>query len=324
MLPQPPGEDHPTRRLLVADDDPLVRRVIQEFFGPHGYLVDAAGDGAEALQRLDETTPDVIIADILMPNLDGWEFFEQVRQRPFTVRIPFVFLTSEKDLPQRIRGFHMGADDYIVKPFDVEELHVRIERILHRHAEIERAVLGEGTLLTGSVRHIPLSDLLQLLALNGTDGTVALRQGPETGSVVFVEGSIVHATCGGVSGVKALYRMLGWAGASFRVLPPTGEILTRSVDLPTTSVLMDGLVSLDEWNRWRGMLPDEQTILELASDAKERLGSRRLAPAEVDVLTRARQGMAVGDILENCALPDADLAEAMCALLGAGVLFARI
>jgi hypothetical protein len=87
---------------------------------------------------------------------------------------------------------------------------------------------------------------------------------------------------------------------------------------------MDGLVSLDEWNRWQAMLPEIETVLEPAPDAKERIGGRRLAPAEVDVMKRARQGVAVGDIIEQSPLPDADLAEAMCTLISSGILHARI
>lgn len=317
-------EEEPTRRLLIVDDDRLILKVVHDFFGPHGYVVEQAEDGADALRRLEAELPDIIVADVLMPGLDGWELFEEIRKRPSTARVPFVFLTTERDLPQRLRGFHMGADDYITKPFDVEELHARVERILQRQADAERSVLGEGTLLTGSVRHMPLSDLLQILSLNGKDGTVVLRQGTDVGVIHFNSGSILHASCGRIDGPKALYRMLGWTGATFRVTPPGEDGGARSVDQPTTSVLMDGLVSLDEWNRWHMMLPGNGTVLELASDAVERLGERRLAPAEEVVIERARDGVAVDEILEGSTLPDADLAEAMCTLLEHGVLTARI
>jgi CheY-like chemotaxis protein len=324
MTQDPAESDGRDRRLLIVDDDRLILKIVTDFFTPHGYVIDQAEDGVEALRLLDAALPDVIVADVLMPNLDGWEFFEAIRRRPDTAAVPFVFLTTERDLPQRLRGFHMGADDYITKPFDVEELHARIERILQRRIEMERSLLGDGTLLTGSVRHMPLSDLLQILSLNGKDGMVVLRQAGESGVIVFTHGQIVHAACGRVQGVKALYRLLGWSGATFRVLPPDDRPEERTVDQPTTSVLMDGLVSLDEWNRWHMMLPGTGTVLELAPDAGARLGERRLAPAEEVVLARAREGVAVEEILESSLLPDSDLAEAMCTLLGSGVLTARI
>ena len=314
----------PTRRLLIVDDDRLIIKVIHDFFVPNGYVVDEAEDGVSALERLDDAVPDIILADILMPNLDGWELFERVRGKPATARVPFVFVTTERDLPQRLRGFHMGADDYITKPFDVEELHARVERILARQEESAARVPGAESVLSGTVRHLSLSDLLQILSLNGKDGTVLLRQGGEGGTIVLTAGAMVHAACGRVRGVKALYRMLGWSGATFRVLPPDGGEVPRSIDQPTTSALMDGLVSLDEWNRWHGMLPEAEAVLEVAPDAADRLGGRRLAPAESEVIERARGGAAVGDILEASSLPDADLAEALCGLISNGVLHARM
>ena len=306
-----------TRRLLVVDDDRLILKIVRDFFVPRGYRVDEAEDGAQALKRIDEAVPDVVVADVLMPRLDGWELFREVRRRPATSRIPFVFLTTETELKHRLRGLHMGADDYVTKPFHVEELHARVERILLRQTET-------AAVLAGSVRHMPLSDLLQILSLNGKDGTLTIEEGAESGVIVLVGGGIAHAACGRVSGVKALYRMLGWAGATFRVLPPGGDKGPRTIEAPTTNVLMDGLVSLDEWNRWHRMLPEAGTLLEIAPDAKQRLGSRRLAPAEVDILARAKEGAAVGDVLEQSPFPDADLAEAMCTLLTSGVLCARI
>ena len=310
-------------KLLVVDDDRLVRKVVSEFFRPHGYEVEQAQDGVAALQILERFLPDIIVADILMPNLDGWDLLEEVRRRESTSRIPFVFLTTEGDLPQRLRGFHMGADDYVTKPFHVEELHARVERILRRRAHTERRVAGEGAFLSGLVAHMPLSDLLQILSLNGKDGVVTLEQDAESGVIVFHGGNLVHAACGRVLGVKALYRMLGWAGATFRVTPPGIGAFPRTVDQPATSVLMDGLVSLDEWNRWRVLLPREETTVELTRDARERLGPRRLSPAEADVLARAGERARVGDIFESSPLPDADLAEAMCTLISSGVLCAR-
>jgi len=314
----------PEFRLLIVDDDRLVLKIVSEFFTPHGYEVEQARDGAEALRILDRFVPDVIVADVLMPNLDGWDLLEEVQRRGLAPRVPFLFLTTEADLPQRLRGFHMGADDYITKPFHVEELHARVERILRRRGELDPGSAREPTLLSGLVSQLPLSDLLQILALNGKDGMVSLEREGESGVIVFRRGALIHAACGRVRGVKALYRMLGWTGASFRVTPLGETAFPRTVDQPATSVLMDGLVSLDEWNRWRGMLPGEDVTVEVAEDAGERLGRRRLSPAEADVLARADRSATVADILENSPLPDADLAEAVCALISSGVLCSRI
>jgi len=307
-------------RLLVVDDSRLILRMVRDFFTQRGYDVIEAGNGEEAIARLPGFVPDVIISDILMPVMDGWRLFEEVRRLPETSEVPFVFLTVESELPKRLRGFRLGADDYIIKPFAVEELHARVERILERRRTLEQARRGGDALLAGSVEHLAISDLLQILALNHKDGRVHLLEGAEEGWIVFAEGEMVHAECGRAKGLKALYRMLGWNSATFRVLPreETGE--ERTISTPPANALMDGLVSLDEWNRWRSQLPAEDTVIDLAPGAKAKLGPHPVSPAQFDVMSRAKGGATIRAMLDDSSLPDADLAEAIGTLLARGAL----
>jgi DNA-binding response OmpR family regulator len=319
----PDAEPTRPRRLLVVDDSRLILRMVRDFFSAHGFEVVEAANGKDALTRLAGWVPDVIVADILMPVMDGWGLFEGVRGLSETADVPFIFLTVESELPKRLRGFRLGADDYIVKPFAVEELHARIERILERRHALDEARRGGDVLLAGSGEHLAIPDLLQILALNRKDGVVHLRQGSEEGRIVFDDGEMVHAACGRAIGKKALFRMLGWTSAVFRVLPREGSAEERSLSTPATSALMDGLVSLDEWNRWRELIPEDGTVLDLASDARVRLETQEVTPAEVDVMARAKTGATVRAMLDESPLPDADLAEAICTLLTRGALRAR-
>jgi len=89
-------------RLLIVDDSPFIRQVIADTFEPAGYIVSTAGDGAEALGRVRRDPPDLIIADIIMPVMDGWALCEELRRDPDLAEIPFIFLTTETDVPKRI------------------------------------------------------------------------------------------------------------------------------------------------------------------------------------------------------------------------------
>ncbi len=309
------------RRLLAVDDNRLILRVISDHFIPQGWDVTAADNVAMARGALAGTTPDVIVSDILMPEVDGWTFFEDVRKRRETSSVPFVFLTVERELPQRLRGLQLGADDYMTKPFAVEELEARIERLLERQASRKNAE-GSGTAahLSGSVAHLAISDLLQILALNGKDGTVRLHRTDEDGRIEFVGGRIVDAQAGSAHGTKALYRMLGWADATFRVTAREGDPPEAAIPGATATVLMEGLVSLDEWTRWAQLLPAPQARIELADDARTRLHGRALRPVEFDFLARAKNGISVALVLEESPHPDAQIAEAICTLLARGVV----
>lgn len=308
------------RRLLAVDDNRLILRVIEDFFVPHGWDVVAVDGAREALEVLAATTPDAIVSDILMPGMDGWTFFDEVRRSPSTAATPFVFLTVEGELPKRLRGLHLGADDYMTKPFAVEELHARVEKLVARRDDLEVARRSGDALLAGSVEHLAISDLLQILALNGKDGTVELSQEGKSGRIDFVAGRIVDAEAGPVRGTKALYRMLGWEEATFRVVPRTGLPPETTIAAATATVLMDGLVALDEWGRWRDQLPSPAARLTLAGDARNRLQGHAVTPAEFDVLTRARAGVTVGEAIDESPHPDAQAAEAIGTLLARGVV----
>jgi DNA-binding response OmpR family regulator len=309
------------RRLLAVDDNRLILRVISDYFVPRGWDVTPADGVAMAHKALAVATPDVIVSDILMPEIDGWTFFEDVRKRKETSAVPFVFLTSESELPQRLRGLHLGADDYMTKPFAVEELEARIVRLLERSAALKmEASGGTAAHLSGTLAHLAISDLLQILALNGKDGTVLLRRAGEDGRIEFVEGRIVDAQAGTAHGTKALNRMLAWADANFRVTAREGLAPEPTITAGTSSVLMDGLVSLDDWARWSELLPDREARIELSDHARNRLQGEPLTPVELDLLARAKSGITVARALEDSPHPDAEIAEAICTLLARGIV----
>ena len=311
----------PGRRLLAVDDNRLILTVIRDYFVREGWDVTTAENVATARAALAATAPDVIVSDILMPEIDGWTFFEDVRKREETASVPFVFLTVERELPQRLRGLHLGADDYMTKPFAVEELHARIERVLARCAALKSAT-GDRieSLLAGTVEHLAIPDLLQILALNGKDGTVRLFRPGDEGRIEFVGGRIVDAQAGGAHGSKALFRMLSWADATFRVMARQGAIAEPTIAVATATVLMEGLLSLDQWVRWARSLPNRQERLELAHDAQLRLDGIALRPVDLDLLARSKAGVTIARLLDDSPHTDAQIAEALCDLLARGVV----
>jgi DNA-binding response OmpR family regulator len=301
------------RRLLAVDDNRLIRTMIEDHFAAAGWDVEAVDGVAAARRALAAAVPDVIVSDIQMPGIDGWAFFEEVRRNARTASVPFVFLTVEGEPPQRLRGLQLGADDYMTKPFAVEELQARIDRVVKRQA-------SAGAFLAGSVEHLAIGDLLQILALNGKTGTVELRRGDDDGRIQLDGGRIVDAAVGRARGTKALFRMLGWVDATFRVVAREGATPGPTISAPTTSLLMDAVVSLDEWARWSGRLPEASARLALTADASKQLSGKTLTPVECDLLARVKVGVTVASVIDDSPHPDAKVAEALCALLAAGVV----
>lgn len=125
--------------ILVADDDPGIRLSIGDYLEMAGYSVLPAENGQVALNLVEEYQPHLIVTDIAMPRMDGYEFVRRVRQRPAFRLLPVVFLTARTETSERIRGYQLGCDVYLSKPFDLEELGAVVRNLLERSQMIESA-----------------------------------------------------------------------------------------------------------------------------------------------------------------------------------------
>ena len=119
----------PLRRVLVADDDHDIRLLLEELLRGAGYGVETAGDGRAALRVFHDSPCDLVVLDLSMPELDGFETLERLRDLS---DVPVILLTARSGEIDKVRGFRAGADDYVVKPFGRQELLVRIEALLRR------------------------------------------------------------------------------------------------------------------------------------------------------------------------------------------------
>jgi two-component system, OmpR family, response regulator MprA len=117
-------------KLLVVDDDPALSRTLRRALGVEGYDVECAGDGAEALQRLSAARFDAVVLDVSMPRLDGLAVCRRMRER--RDRTPVLMLTARDAVGDRVSGLDAGADDYLIKPFALDELDARVRALLRR------------------------------------------------------------------------------------------------------------------------------------------------------------------------------------------------
>jgi DNA-binding response OmpR family regulator len=116
-------------KVLVVDDDPHIRELVRVFLEKEGLDVYEASDGADALSKLESVKADMVILDVMMPNMDGWELCRRLRQAG---DCPLLMLTAKAETSQKIKGFQLGADDYMVKPFEPVELVARVKALLRR------------------------------------------------------------------------------------------------------------------------------------------------------------------------------------------------
>lgn len=147
-----------TARLLIVEDDLDISNMLKIYFTGLGYDVDAAVRGSDALEKTKQALPHLIVLDIMLPDIDGYEVCRSLRTNTRTSHIPVIFLTQKDERSDRLQGLELGADDYITKPFDIEELKLRVQGAIRR-AEREsltdpRSGLPAGRLIEEQLRRI--------------------------------------------------------------------------------------------------------------------------------------------------------------------------
>lgn len=133
-------------KILVVDDDPTLLRFLQDFLREEKYSVIAAANGNEALRQAYREHPDLVVVDVMMPGMDGWEVTARLRELS---DVPIILLTAKSSEADKLRGFGLGVDDYLTKPFSFAELNARIQAVLNRarHKPLsERNILQIGDL----------------------------------------------------------------------------------------------------------------------------------------------------------------------------------
>jgi DNA-binding response OmpR family regulator len=210
-MPSPP-------RILVVDDDAWILRMVTTVLEKRGYEIVIARDGEEGLEKARAQPPDLVVTDIMMPRLDGWALVKQLRSTPELAFVPVIFLTALGSDEDRIRGFRLGADDYLPKPFRFEELDLRVANALrHVHPEARtragvRAARPQpqgsarGPGIRGGLDQLGLSSLLVVLEMERKSGVLVLQPTDRPAGRVFLRaGRVVRALLeGGVHSHQAI------------------------------------------------------------------------------------------------------------------------
>jgi len=124
-------------RILIIDDEPLFHKMIEHALKPLGYELVSAMDGAQGLQAASAVSPDLIICDVMMPNMSGYEVTRQLRRNPRFAQTPIMILTAQSELTEKIEAFEAGADDHMTKPFAPPELVARVNNLLRRFEPVQ-------------------------------------------------------------------------------------------------------------------------------------------------------------------------------------------
>lgn len=237
-------------RLLLADDNPLVCEHIVKALEAHCDVILAA-DGADALLKVIDDPPDVILCDYKMPGLDGRQLFEKLRGRDKTRHIPFLFMANRADIEERLRPLVDGVEDFITKPFLVKDL-VRItKKVVDRlHLEKLQKQASRPGVIQGRLEEMSMIDLMQSLEMGQKSCRLRVSRNGEQGVLFFASGQCRDARAGTVEGDDAVYKVLLWNDGEFEIDFNAANLSDRTTTTRnTTGLLMEAMRLMDEASR---------------------------------------------------------------------------
>jgi DNA-binding response OmpR family regulator len=240
----------------MVDGDARSLRVLEVSLRKAGFMVTAAQSVQDALDKLVLHAPDLIISETTFPDGDGFELRSRVRATPEWSEIPFIFLTAEAAIENKIRGLELGVDDYLTKPIYIKEIVTRINILLQKRQRVRFEERRDGrTRFAGRVQDMPVVDVIQTIEISRKSGVIQfVGERGRQAAIYFRDGRVIDAEAGALQGEDAVYRLLTWSEGEFEVVFRTvrrREVITMS----SQALLMEGMRRLDEWSRLFEQLP---------------------------------------------------------------------
>jgi CheY-like chemotaxis protein len=307
--------------LLLVDGDTKSLRVLEVSLKKAGFNVTTAVNGVDALEKVDTAAPDLIISDTRMAELDGFEFCKRLKQNPALAQIPFIFLTSEKSVEDKIHGLELGVEDYLTKPIYIKEILTRVKILLQKR---ERERIEERkeskTRFAGTLQDMAVVDLIQTVEISRKTGVIHFRspEGREA-NVYFRGGKVIDAEMGRLQGEDAIYRLLLWSDGEFEV--EFKNIRRKDViELSSQGLLMEGMRRVDEWGRMLEQLPPLETVFEV--DYRELAERLTEIPDEINGILRLFDGRRnLMAVVDDCEFSDLEALNVVSKLYFEGLIY---
>ncbi|MEY2937148.1 MAG: hypothetical protein RL033_7897 [Pseudomonadota bacterium] len=236
----------PRATVLVIDDSDGQRIAAIQCLRSAGLEVLSASDGLEGLGTAIRERPDLILSDVNMPRMDGWKLLRMIRARPNLANTPVIFLTTQADDGARLRGYRLGVDDFVSKPFQGAELVARVERVLNRS---RAQASGGNRALRGDLSQVALPSVLSLVEMERRTGNLLLVHGDETVTLLLKEGCVVRIDLPSrhqhKQGIERFFHALDWKEGQFELSAAEVDVKDE-MELPISFVLLEHARRQDE------------------------------------------------------------------------------
>jgi len=248
------------KKILIVDEDSNYIVSLRKGLNQAGYEVVYWDDGKKALELSKNIRPDLIITEVNMPQMNGHEFYNEIKNVSELRNIPFIFLSSQKRVDDRIKSMELGVDDFLVKPFYVDEVVARIESLLNEVASLEEIRHHNEKGFSGDISEMNLVDLIQTLELGKKSGIIKMKFQKYNGNVFVKNGEVIDADLEKFSPKDAILKMAVWTEGSFFV-EMTDVTRDKTLTQKNKDLISEALKRINRWEQAKKNLPPLSTII---------------------------------------------------------------
>ncbi len=303
------------KKILIVDNDSSCNIPLRNALAKAGYEVICWDDSQKVLEVAKNLQADMIICEVELPQMSGHDLFRQIRAIPACKLIPFIFLSSQKRVDDRIKSMELGADDYITKPFYVEEIVARIEALFSEISQLSEEQSQSEKDFYGSLSEMNLVDLIQTLELGKKSAILKLKHNSNIGLIYVMNGEVVDSSLEDLSSEKAIMRMFTWNIGNFYVeMAPVSR--ERTIHISNKELIAAGLRRINQWEQVKKGLPPLNTVM-----VKTELNTyEQLSDEEKEVIKNINEKKMIYEIIERSRFDDLKSLEIVKSLYKKGYL----
>jgi CheY-like chemotaxis protein len=287
----PVREDFSSLAVLLVDDEIAQLKLYTRALEALGCELMLAGNGLEALDRMTERRPNLIICDLVMPKMDGSQLFETLQSDPRTEAIPFVCLSAQSEEAELVAALERGIEDYWTKPIRPKELRARVKRIMRR--------IKDYSTLSGSLSEMNVPDLLQMLETNSRTGSLLIESEGRSAMLYIVDGRPMDAVYRGYEGEAAIYAIIDWRDGRFQFssrLPDRPQRIFTSAQ----GLLLEAMRRFDEQEEALSSLPSDLGVrLKVVSEPTPSQFPEGATLSDFQRLREVLDGRSLGEVLDQ-------------------------
>ncbi len=307
-------------KILVADADPKNIEILRESLETNGFSVVTAQNGLDVWEKLHSDNPDLILSEVNLPKMDGFELLERMKDDPQVASIPLLFLTNRRDIQDRVRGLRSGVKDYMIKPLHVKEVVARIKMILRRMERIRAEEMEASRKLVGRLEEFSVIDLVESFGVEQKTGVLTVHnENNRTGEIYFRNGAVINATLGNFRGEKAIYQMLPWEKGRF--------VMTfKEVDVPdeitvsNLGLLLEGFKRIEKRQELLKHLPSPETRFVMTETFRRVLAKKEVTTDVARFVALLNGRRTVLQIVDESTYEDLKTLERIVRLYGQGFI----